>query len=70
METRGSNKSNATSTGMNVVFFTAHLIRKGYTRPAAVIQVLTDRRQLTPDLGGTGTTATVTDEVVAELGRS
>ena len=34
----------------------------------AVIQVLTDRRQLTPDLGGTGTTATVTDEVVAELG--
>src|SRR5688572_21264273 len=35
----------------------------------AVIQVLTDRRQLTPDLGGTGTTATVTGEVVAELGR-
>ena len=35
----------------------------------AVIQVLTDSRQLTPDLGGTGTTATVTDEVVAELAR-
>ena len=35
----------------------------------AVIQVLTDRRQLTPDLGGTGTTATVTGEVVAELRR-
>jgi tartrate dehydrogenase/decarboxylase / D-malate dehydrogenase len=33
----------------------------------AVIRVLTDRRQLTPDLGGKGTTATVTDEVVAPL---
>ena len=35
----------------------------------AVVQVLTDRRQLTPDLGGHGTTTTVTDEVVTELGR-
>ena len=34
----------------------------------AVVQVLTDRRGLTPDLGGTGTTKTVTAEVVAELG--
>jgi tartrate dehydrogenase/decarboxylase/D-malate dehydrogenase len=33
----------------------------------AVVQVLTDRRQITPDLGGSGTTATVTDAVVAEL---
>jgi len=36
----------------------------------AVIQVLTDRRQLTPDLGGTGTTTTVTDEVVAQMLRA
>ena len=35
----------------------------------AVIQVLTDRRQLTPDLGGTGTTTTVADEVLAQVRR-
>jgi tartrate dehydrogenase/decarboxylase/D-malate dehydrogenase len=34
----------------------------------AVVQVLTDRRHVTPDLGGSGTTATVTDAVVEQLG--
>ena len=33
----------------------------------AVVQVLADRRQVTPDLGGSGTTATVADAVVGEL---
>jgi tartrate dehydrogenase/decarboxylase / D-malate dehydrogenase len=36
----------------------------------AVVRVLTERRQITPDLGGSGTTATVTDAVVAELTRT
>jgi tartrate dehydrogenase/decarboxylase/D-malate dehydrogenase len=37
------------------------------TLDRAVVQVLTDRRQLTPDLGGNGTTTTVTDAVVEQL---
>jgi len=37
------------------------------TLDRAIVQVLTDRRQLTPDLGGNGTTTTVTDAVVEQL---
>ncbi len=33
----------------------------------AVVEVLTDRCDVTPDLGGTGTTAAVTDAVVSQL---
>jgi hypothetical protein len=32
-----------------------------------VVGVLTDRKDLTPDLGGSGTTRAVTDLVVARL---
>ena len=34
----------------------------------AVVQVLTEGRELTPDLGGRGTTESVTDSVVARIG--
>jgi isocitrate/isopropylmalate dehydrogenase len=33
----------------------------------AVLGVLTDRREITPDLGGTGTTRSVSDAVVSRV---
>jgi isocitrate/isopropylmalate dehydrogenase len=33
----------------------------------AVLSVLTARRDLTPDLGGSGTTASVTDTIVGQM---
>jgi isocitrate/isopropylmalate dehydrogenase len=33
----------------------------------SVVKVLADGRDLTPDLGGSGTTETVTDRVVAQI---